>query len=115
MTDVLNDAANDAVIDSSGNVFDDLNLPSSPEDMIKVEISRAIAERIRRRKLTQAQASAIMGVDQAKVSKLLRGRLKDFAAERLIRYLLALGLDVDIRLSGNSTNRPGKIKISQAA
>jgi predicted XRE-type DNA-binding protein len=115
MTDVLNDAANDAVIDSSGNVFDDLGLPSSPEAMLKYEISRAIANRIRRRKLTQAQAAEIMKADQARVSNLLRGRLKDISTERMIRYLLALGLDVDIRLSGNGDNAAGKIKISQAA
>ena len=67
MTDVLDGAVND----SSGNVFDDLNFPSSPDVMLKVEVLRAIAERIRRRKLTQVQAAEIIGTDQAKVSNLL--------------------------------------------
>lgn len=115
MTDVLNDAANDAVFDGSGNVFADLNLPSSPEDMLKVEISRAIAATIRRRQLTQAEAAEIIGADQAKVSAMLRGRLKDFSANRLMNYLLLLGINVDIRLSCGAAGKPGKVKVSQAA
>lgn len=115
MTDVLNDAANDAVFDSSGNVFADLDLPSSPEDMIKVEISRAIAAAIRRKGLTQVQAAEIIGADQAKVSALLRGRLKEFSSQRLMNYLLRLGIDVDIRLSRGRSGKQGKVSVSQAA
>jgi predicted XRE-type DNA-binding protein len=115
MTEVLNDAANDAVFASCGNVFADLGLPSSPEDMLKIEISRAIAHTLRKRKLTQAAAAEIIGTDQAKVSALLKGRLKDFSADRLIKFLMALGMDVDIRLSGTAGGKQGRIRVSQAA
>ena len=49
------------VIRSSGNVFADLGLPSAPEDMLKVDIARAIAGTIRKRNLTQAAAGKIIG------------------------------------------------------
>lgn len=40
-----------------------------------------------------------MGIDQPKVSMLMRGRLKDFSTERLMHFLVRLGQDVviDIR------------------
>lgn len=115
MTEVLKDAADYAVVDGSGNVFADLNLPSSPEDMLKIEISRAIADTLRRRGLTQADAARIVGTDQAKISHLLRGRLKTFSTDRLIRYLVALGYDVDMRLCENHKGQPGRVSVSRVA
>lgn len=46
--------------------------------------------------LTQAAAAAIMGVDQPKVSLIANGRLDGFTQDRLMRYLRALGDDVEI-------------------
>jgi predicted XRE-type DNA-binding protein len=115
MTEVLDDAADDAVIDSSGNVFADLGLPSSEEDMLKIEISRAIAATLRLNKMTQWEAAKLVGADQAKISAILKGRLKGFSTTRLMAYLLALGLNIDIRLSKNASGQPGRVRVSQAA
>ena len=105
----------DEVIKSSGNVFADLGLPFSPEYMLKVEIVRAIAGTINKRKLTQAAAGEIIGVDQAKVSALLRGRLTGFSIERLVMFLVKLGRDVDITISREHANREGKVRVKAAA
>lgn len=102
------------VIESSGNVFADLDLPHSEEDMLKVTIARVITSILRKRELTQVQAAEIIGVDQAKVSALLRGRLKGFSVERLMKFLTLLGKDVDIRISGKFRNQPGRIKVAAA-
>ena len=75
------------VTNSSGNIFADLDLPSSPKDMLKVEIARAISKTLERKKLTQVAASEILGVSQARVSNVIRGRLKDMKAKRLASYL----------------------------
>jgi predicted XRE-type DNA-binding protein len=104
-----------AVIDSSGNVFADLGLNMSDEDMLKVQITRAISNTIQRRKLTQQQAARIIGADQAKVSALLRGNLKGFGVERLLRFLLLLGRDVDIRVSHKLRTERGRIKFHNLA
>lgn len=100
------------ITESSGNIFADLNLPSTPEDLLKVEIARRIAKTIEKRGLTQVKVAQILGTDQAKVSAIVRGRLKDFGADRLVNYLVALGHDVHVQISERSHNGPGKIRIS---
>jgi predicted XRE-type DNA-binding protein len=72
------------VIDSSGDVFRDLDLPCGEEDRLKIAV-RAIANVIRKRDLTQTEAAEAIGVDQAKVSALLRGRLRGFSVDRLLK------------------------------
>jgi predicted XRE-type DNA-binding protein len=54
---------------------------------------------IAERKLTQARAAAILGVDQPKVSALVRGNLGGFSIDRLLRFLNALGREVKIIIS----------------
>jgi predicted XRE-type DNA-binding protein len=82
--------------DSSGNVFKDLELSQPEEALAKAELTAQIAEIISKKGLTQAAAAKLLGIDQPKVSALLRGRLAGFSTERLIRFLTALGSDVQI-------------------
>jgi predicted XRE-type DNA-binding protein len=103
------------VHESAGNVFADLNLPHGREDMLKVEIARAISAAIRKKGLTQTAAGEAIGVDQAKVSALLRGRLAGFSVERLIVFLIKLGRDVDITISRVHKNREGAVRVKSAA
>jgi predicted XRE-type DNA-binding protein len=93
------DDADEAVIRSSGNVFRDLGIDLSPEDIFKIEIARRISNSIQERGLTQTQAAKRMGTDQSKVSAVLRGRLEGFSIARLMEYFLLLGHDIDIRVS----------------
>ena len=81
---------------SSGNVFADLGLPNPEGLLARAELVRRIAEIIRTRKLTQAKAAFLLGVDQPKVSALLRGRFQGFSSDRLFRFLNVLGSDVEI-------------------
>ena len=37
-----------------------------------------------------------MGIDQPKVSAMLRGQFRGYSVERLMRFLVALGQDVEI-------------------
>lgn len=93
------DDADEAVIRSSGNVFKDLGIDLSPEEMLKIEIARRINNSIQERGLTQAEAAKRMRTDQSKVSAVLRGRLEGFSTSRLIQFFLLLGHDIDIRVS----------------
>ena len=109
-------ADDDIVVhESAGNVFADLGLPHDREDMLKVEIAHAISASIRKQGLTQTAAGEIIGVDQAKVSALLRGRLTGFSVERLIVFLVKLGRDVDIMISRAHKNREGAVRVKTAA
>ena len=80
----------------SGNVFADLGLPNAEEMLAKAELAQKITAILTRRRLTQAEAAKLLGVDQPKVSALKRGRLSGFSLERLVRFLILLGRDVEI-------------------
>ena len=83
-------------VEGSGNVFADLGLPQAEELLAKAESARKIIAVIEKRHLTQAQAARKLGVDQPKVSALKRGRLSGFSLERLVKFLILLGRDVEI-------------------
>lgn len=76
------------VEESSGNVFADLGFPHAEEALAKSRLAQCIAEIIEKQHLTQVQAAALLGIDQPKVSKLLRGQLREFSTDRLFRFLL---------------------------
>ena len=59
----------------------------------KAELAAKIIAEIQRRRLTQTQAAAILGIDQPKVSDLKQGKLSGFSIERLMRLLLVFGLE----------------------
>jgi len=90
---------------SSGNVFADLNLPHADDLLAKAELAAKIISEIQRRRLTQSQAAAILGIDQPKVSALKQGKLSGFSIERLMRLLLLLGRDIEITVKGRAKSR----------
>jgi len=84
------------VYHSCGNVFADMGLPDAEEMLVKAQLSIQIHGIIKKRHLTQAKAADLLGIDQPKISALLRGRLSGFSMERLFYFLNVLGRDVDI-------------------
>lgn len=97
---------------SSGNVFRDLAVSSPDEALAKAELSAKIGRIIRAKGLTQAASAKILGVDQPKVSALLRGRLAGFSTDRLLRFLTALGSDVKIVVRERPRARgPGHLQV----
>jgi predicted XRE-type DNA-binding protein len=80
----------------SGNVFADLGLPNPEERLAKTQLVHRISEIIKERKLTQTKAGEILGIDQTKVSKLIRGRLSEFSTSTLMEYLTHLDQDIEI-------------------
>ena len=90
---------------SSGNVFRDLGLPDAEELDIKASLAIEIGRIIRRRGLTQSEAASMLGVDQPRVSALMRGHLEKFSMEKLCDYLRALGCNVDIRIQERKKKR----------
>ena len=100
------------VIPSSGNVFADLGFAEPEEELTKAQLVSHIRQVIKRRRLTQLAAAALMGIDQPKVSALLNGRLANFSSERLMRLLTALGQDVEIVVKAKPRNRErGRIRV----
>ncbi len=79
--------------------FDEIGIAMSPVDLLKAKVAAAISRHIQEAGLSQAQAGAALGIDQPKVSKLLRGRLDDFSLDRLVSYVTTLGHGVDVKIS----------------
>ena len=94
MTD--NDDAAVEYTASSGNVFADLDLPDADELLAKSELVHHIVSLIRRRKLTQNDAAALLDTTQPTVSDLVRRRLDRFSLERLFVFLNRLDRDIQI-------------------
>ena len=83
----------------SGNVFADLALPDADERMLKAQLAIQIRRFIEAKGWTQTEAAEAVGLDQPKVSHLLRGRLAGFSVDRLLSILNRLGHSVEVRIS----------------
>ena len=99
---------------SSGNVFADLGLPNAEELGTKLRLCFVINKILAERKLTQAEAARILGVNQPKVSALLNYKLEGFSVERLMHFLVALGQDVEIVVKSKPTSRSARIAVKAA-
>jgi predicted XRE-type DNA-binding protein len=101
--------ADDPTLDfeeSSGNVFADLGFPRAEEELVKAKLAVAIYQLIKQRGLTQTEAAALLGTTQPQVSALMRCRAGTFSVERLMRFLTALGQDVEITVRPKDEERP---------
>jgi predicted XRE-type DNA-binding protein len=64
--------------------------------LVKAKLVLKIDVLMRGRGLKQVEAAALLGVTQPDISKMLRGDFRQFSVERLMRFLVALGQDVEI-------------------
>lgn len=80
----------------SGNVFADLGFANPEEELLKAKLIREIRAILKRRKLTQAKASALLGLKQPDVSAIVTGRVGKFSLDRLVRCLDRLDYKVDV-------------------
>jgi predicted XRE-type DNA-binding protein len=65
----------------AGNVFADLGLPRPEDRLIKSDLTALLTKEINLRSLTQSEVGELVGLDQADVSRLLRGRVNRFSVE----------------------------------
>ena len=77
------------VEEGSGNVFRDL-VKRPDEALMKAKLAIVIGTLIRDLHWTQSTVAAKLGIDQPKVSLILRGRLREFSVERLFRFVAPL-------------------------
>ena len=80
----------------SGNVFADIGVPNADEHLVKASFVYKIDRLINERGLKQVEAAELFGVKQPDVSKMLNGDFRQFSRQRLLRFLVALGQDVEI-------------------
>src|SRR5882724_9072011 len=81
---------------SSGNVFADLGFAKPEEELFRAKLVREIRAIIKRRKLTESKAAAMLGLKQPDVSALVTGRVGKFSIDRLLRCLDRMDYKVDV-------------------
>ncbi|HET6387290.1 MAG TPA: helix-turn-helix transcriptional regulator [Armatimonadota bacterium] len=103
------------ITEGSGNVFADLGYPDAEEHQAKARLVGQIADIVEERGLTHVQAAELFGIDPARVSGLLNGRFRGFSVFRLMRFIAALGRDVEIvtkkTARQSSSNEAGHISV----
>src|SRR5438067_24377 len=82
----------------SGNLFADLGISNPDLALAKAELVQRIRDLIAEHNLTQVEAAKRLGLDQPKVSALVRGRVAGYSIDRLFRFLNALGQRVEINI-----------------
>jgi predicted XRE-type DNA-binding protein len=101
-------------IAGSGNVFADIGFDNADEMLARSELVRYINRIIEQRGLTQVEAAKLLGINQPKVSALNCGRITEFSIDRLMRFLVALGQEVDIRVRPGSSTAGGLLVTPRA-
>jgi predicted XRE-type DNA-binding protein len=87
------------------------------EELTKARLTAAIAKAVDKRRFkNQSEIAAALGIDQPKVSKLLRGHFAEYSVERLLSFLTRLGYDVKIEVADRAHPRkPGHLEVVEAA
>jgi predicted XRE-type DNA-binding protein len=98
----------------SGNIFSDLGYHDPESSLLKSRLAQRIAELIERQSISQVKAGELLGIDQPKVSKLLRGQLEDFSTDHLFRFLNALNQDIEIVIRQKTDSEKAEIRVLAA-
>ena len=79
---------------SSGDVFRDLGFSGDEAEylQLRAELMVNLQKAITARGLKQAEAAALLGVTQPRVSDVMRGRIDRFSIDTLIDMLARLGI-----------------------
>ena len=80
----------------TGNIFADIEVAYPERTLARAQIMTRVAEIIKKRNLTQKEASELLDIPQSKVSCLVNGKLSMFSLDHLLMLLNKLGRDVEI-------------------
>ena len=109
----LNKKPREKVFKGSGNVFADIGLPDAEEHLVKAKLVFKIDALMKLRGLKQVEAAELLGVRQPDISKMLCSDFKQFSVERLLRFLVALGQDVEIVIKPHTRkNKPAALLVA---
>jgi predicted XRE-type DNA-binding protein len=102
---VLTEDLENTVTPSSGNVYADLEYENPEEMLLKAHLVMLLSKAIKAKGLNQYQAAEVLGIDQPKVSALVRGQFRGYSLERLFKFLNALDLDVEVNVKAKPEER----------
>jgi predicted XRE-type DNA-binding protein len=85
-------------IDSSGNVFSDLNLDDADELFARGKIGIQVIKLLKRRNLKQREISELLEISQPEVSHLMNGEFQRFSEGKLISFLKRLNVEITLHI-----------------
>jgi predicted XRE-type DNA-binding protein len=101
---------------SAGNVFADLGLPDAGDLLLKSKIVVELHRLIKEHGFNQTEAAKYIGIGQADLSKVLRGRFRGYSTERLMWMLTRFNQDVEITVKPHrKKGERGSITFTPAA
>jgi predicted XRE-type DNA-binding protein len=103
-----------AAKDPSRNVWLQLGFPEAEEHYLKAELVLRLDRAIRTLGVTQRAAARRMGTSQPELSKILRGKFSEVSLERLMRFLTALGYQIEIKIGARGSVKRGNIVVRDA-
>jgi predicted XRE-type DNA-binding protein len=103
-----------AAKDPSRNVWLQLGLPDAEEHYLKAELVLRLQQTIRALGLTQRVAGRRIGASQPELSKILRGKFSEVSLERLMRFLTALGCQIEITIEAAKPRRSGNVTVKDS-
>lgn len=95
----------------SKNVFLDLGFSEQEAAGLKLKayLFMSLQDAMQKSGKKQTDLAKLIGTDQAKVSKILNGKLDEFSIERIADFMQKLGYDIHIGASLAPADRPAKI------
>jgi predicted XRE-type DNA-binding protein len=103
-----------AAQDPARNVWLQLGLPGAEEHYLKAELVLRLDQAIRALALTQRIAARRIGTTQPELSKILRGKFSEVSLERLLRFLTALGCQIEIKIAAAKPDKAGAVTIRES-
>jgi predicted XRE-type DNA-binding protein len=103
-----------AAKDPARNVWLQLGLPGAEEHYLKAELVLRLDQAITALALTQRIAARRIGTTQPELSKILRGKFSEVSLERLLRFLTALGCQIEIKIAAAKPDKAGAVTIRES-
>jgi len=102
---------------TKGSVYGSLFDPRTAQDMmVKADLVREIIGVKESRNLNQSELGKIIGMNQADVSRMLKGNFRNIAINKIMNCLTSLNRDVRIIVKPHPTkNEAGTIEVVAAA
>lgn len=101
--------------DRDRNVWLQLGFPDAEEHYLKAKLVLRLDRAIQSLGLTQRKAARRIGTTQPELSKILGGKFSEVSFERLLRFLAALGCQIEIKIAAVKPDKAGQVIIKDAS
>jgi predicted XRE-type DNA-binding protein len=101
----------DRLYKGSGNVFADLGLSDPEIRLAKAILSIHICDAIKAAGDDREEARRKLGITEARLTDVIRGRLSRFRIDDLFKFLNTLGVSVHVSIAPSASGEPGQLTV----